>query len=46
MALFPDKTVNEVKPLIGSNTRVRIGDKEYLSQEISAMIWPTEVCTF
>lgn len=34
----PDRTVAEVKRLMGSDTKISIGDKEYMPHEISSMI--------
>ena len=34
----PDKTVAEVKRLMGSDTKVKMGDKEYMPHEISSFI--------
>ncbi|RZN47572.1 molecular chaperone DnaK [archaeon] len=34
----PDKTIRSIKRLIGSSKKVRIGEKEYTPQEVSAMI--------
>ena len=35
---MPDRTVRSIKRKMGQNYRVKIGDKEYSPQEISAMI--------
>ncbi len=35
---MPDRTVRSIKRKMGQNYRVKIGDKEYTPQEISAMI--------
>lgn len=34
----PDRTVAEVKRLMGSDTKISMGDKEYMPHEISSMI--------
>lgn len=34
----PDRTVAEVKRLIGSDTKITMGDKEYMPHEISSLI--------
>ncbi|MFQ6050324.1 MAG: molecular chaperone DnaK [Candidatus Hydrothermarchaeota archaeon] len=34
----PERTVRSIKRLMGTNERVKIGDKEYTPEEISAMI--------
>lgn len=34
----PDKTIRSIKRLMGSKKKVRIGEKEYTPQEVSAMI--------
>ena len=34
----PDKTVAEVKRLMGSDTKVKMGDKEYMPHEISSFL--------
>lgn len=34
----PDKTVSEIKRLMGSDTKVKMGDKEYMPHEISSFI--------
>jgi molecular chaperone DnaK len=36
--LYPDQTVKSIKRKMGSNKKILLGDKEYLPQEISAMI--------
>lgn len=38
LTLAPGKTVQEIKRLMGSNAKVKMGDKEYLPQEISALL--------
>ncbi len=37
-ALKPERTVMEVKRLMGTNEKVALGDKKYMPQEISAVI--------
>lgn len=34
----PDRTVSEVKRLMGSDTKIKIGEKEYMPHEISSLI--------
>lgn len=41
LALFPDHTVRSIKRKMGSGETVRLGDRDYLPQEISAMILTT-----
>ena len=36
--LFPERTIRSVKRRMGSDARVRLGEREYSPQEISAMI--------
>ena len=36
--LYPERTVRSIKRRMGSDDRVRLGDREYSPQEISAMI--------
>ena len=36
--LYPDRTVRSIKRRMGSDTRVRLGEREYTPQEISAII--------
>ena len=36
--LYPDRTVRSIKRKMGSDTRVRLGEREYTPQEISAII--------
>ncbi len=38
MKLYPESTVRSIKRKMGTNERVRLGDKSYLPEEISAMI--------
>jgi molecular chaperone DnaK len=38
LLIYPDRTVSEVKRIMGTDKKVRLGDKEYSPQEISAMI--------
>lgn len=38
IALKPDKTVSEVKALIGTNEKVLLGGKNYFPQELSAIL--------
>ncbi|MCK4983315.1 MAG: Hsp70 family protein, partial [Victivallaceae bacterium] len=37
-ALYPEKTLKSIKRKMGSDEKVSLGEKEYLPQEISAMI--------
>lgn len=37
-ALYPERTVRSIKRLMGSDTRIALGEQEYSPQEISAMI--------
>ena len=39
--LFPERTVKSIKRLMGSDRRVRLGDREYTPPEISAIILRT-----
>src|SRR4051794_23648079 len=36
--LYPERTVRSIKRRMGSDTRVRLGDRDYTPQEISAII--------
>lgn len=36
--LYPERTIKSIKRKMGSDEKVRLGDKEYLPQEISAII--------
>jgi molecular chaperone DnaK (HSP70) len=36
--LYPERTVRSIKRRMGSDVRVRLGDREYMPQEISAII--------
>ena len=36
--LYPERTVRSIKRRMGSDDRVRLGEREYTPQEISAMI--------
>jgi len=38
LLIYPDRTVAEIKRLMGTAKKVKIGDREYTPQEISAMI--------
>jgi len=37
-ALYPERTVRSIKRLMGSEEKVRVGSKDFLPQEISALI--------
>ena len=37
-ALYPERTVRSIKRKMGSEAKVRVGEKEFLPQEISALI--------
>ncbi|PYN97884.1 MAG: heat-shock protein Hsp70 [Candidatus Rokuibacteriota bacterium] len=39
--LFPERTVKSIKRLMGSDRRIRLGDREYTPPEISAIILRT-----
>lgn len=38
MKIYPDTTIRSIKRKMGTNEQIKIGDQEYLPEEISAMI--------
>lgn len=38
LVVYPDRTVSEVKRLMGTDKKIKLGDRSYTPQEISAMI--------